>query len=109
VVPHGSGEADEELVLRVEPGDLAITHDIPLAARLVEKGAVVLDDRGNLFTAENIRERLSIRDLMEYFRLAGIQTDGMISPGEREIRAFAGALDRELTRLLNGEAQDHTT
>lgn len=103
VVPHGSGDADDELVLRIEPGDMAITHDIPLAARLVEKGAVVLDDRGNLFTPENIRERLSIRDLMEDFRRAGLPTDGMGSPGEREIRAFAGTLDRELTRMLKDE------
>jgi len=103
LVPHGSGAADDELVVRAGPGDLAITRDVPLAARLVEKGALVLDDRGGLFTPDNIRERLSMRDLMEGFRLAGIQAESTGSPGEREIRAFAGTLDRELTRLLNEE------
>ncbi len=100
LVPHGSGEVDNELVARIDAGDIGLTRDVPLAARLVEKGGVVIDDRGNLFTAENIRERLSIRDLMESFRLAGIPPEGTGPPGEREIRLFAGALDRELTRLL---------
>ncbi len=101
VVPHGSGRADEEMVERVEPGDLAITRDIPLAARLVDRGAIVIDDRGNLYTTENIRERLSIRHAMEEFRMAGINVEGSNPPGEKEVRSFAGALDRELTKLLN--------
>jgi len=100
LVPHGSGRADDELVERTEPGDLAITRDIPLAARLVEKGALVIDDRGKMYTEENIRERLSIRHAMESFRIAGINVEGTNPPGEKEIRAFAGTLDRELTRLL---------
>jgi len=100
LVPHGSGEADEELVRRVEAGDLAITRDVPLAARLVERGAVVLDDRGGVFTPENIRERLSIRDLMESFRQAGLPADTTDAPGEKEIREFAGALDRALTKMM---------
>ncbi|MDY7028548.1 MAG: DUF188 domain-containing protein [Spirochaetota bacterium] len=101
VVPHGSGRADEEMVERVEPGDLAITRDIPLAARLVDRGAIVIDDRGKLYTTENIRERLSIRHAMEGFRMAGINLEGSNPPGEKEVRLFAGALDRELTKLLN--------
>ena len=101
VVPHGSGRADEEMVERVQPGDLAITRDIPLAARLVDRGALVIDDRGRTYTADNIRERLSIRHAMEGFRMAGINLEGSNPPGEKEIRLFAGTLDRELTRLLN--------
>jgi len=101
VVPHGSGRADEEMVERVQAGDLAITRDIPLAARLVDRGALVIDDRGKLYTPENIRERLSLRHAMEGFRMAGINLEGSSPPGEKEIRNFAGALDRELTRLLN--------
>jgi len=101
VVPHGSGRVDDEIVERIHPGDLAITRDIPLAARLVEKGALVIDDRGNLFTEENIRERLSIRHAMEGFRMAGINVESTNPPGEKDIRLFAGTLDRELTRMLN--------
>ena len=79
----------------------------PLAAELVELKASVINDRGDVFTTENIRERLSIRDLMKDFRDAGIMPAGDKSFGKRETQLFANAFDRELTRLLknqNGQA-----
>lgn len=99
LVDHGSGDVDDYIVEQVKPGDLVITHDIPLAARVVEKGAVALDDRGSVFTQENIRERLSVRDALADLREAGVTPAGGDTIGEREIRLFAGAFDRELTKL----------
>jgi uncharacterized protein YaiI (UPF0178 family) len=99
LVDHGSGDVDDYIVEHVRPGDLVITHDIPLAARVVGKGVVVLDDRGSVFTQENIRERLSVRDALAELREAGVTPAGGDTIGEREIRLFAGAFDRELTKL----------
>jgi uncharacterized protein YaiI (UPF0178 family) len=99
LVDHGSGVVDDYIVEHVRPGDLVITHDIPLAARVVGKGVVVLDDRGSVFTQENIRERLSVRDALAELREAGVTPAGGDTIGEREIRLFAGAFDRELTKL----------
>lgn len=99
LVDHGSGDVDDYIVEHVQAGDLVITHDIPLAARVVEKGAVALDDRGSVFTQENIRERLSVRDALAELREAGVTPAGGDTIGEREIRLFAGAFDRELTKL----------
>ena len=83
-------------------GDLAITADIPLAATLVAQGVLVLDFRGEIFTAENVGERLSIRDFMTTLRDSGVQTGGPAPYGARDKRAFAGALDRTLAALVKG-------
>ncbi|MFP4551230.1 MAG: DUF188 domain-containing protein [Spirochaetales bacterium] len=91
-------DADERLVEIVEQGDVAITRDVPLAARLVEKGAVVLNDRGDVWSEENIAERLSIRNAAAEFREAGIMPERGKKFGKKEVFAFANALDRELTR-----------
>jgi len=99
LVDHASGDVDDFIVEHVQPGALVVTHDIPLAARVVEKGAVALDDRGSVFTQENIRERLSVRDALAELREAGVTPAGGDTLGEREIRLFAGAFDRELTKL----------
>ena len=99
LVEHGSGDVDDYIAAHATPGDLVFTHDIPLAARVVEKGAVAIDDRGNIYNEENIRERLSIRDAMMELREAGVTPAGGNSLGEREDRLFAGAFDRELTKL----------
>lgn len=101
VVEKGEGVADRWIIDQAESGDLAVTRDIPLAAELVEKQIVVINDRGAHFTPENIRERLSIRNLMKDFREAGIMPEKESSFGRREIQQFAAAFDRELTRLLN--------
>jgi uncharacterized protein YaiI (UPF0178 family) len=100
VVEKGEGVADQYIVDAVEVNDLVITRDIPLAADLVEKNAVVLNDRGDMFTPENIRERLSLRDLMKDFRESGIMSENHRSFGRRETQQFAAAFDRELTRLI---------
>jgi uncharacterized protein len=99
LVEHGSGDVDDYIAEHVGSGDLVFTHDVPLAARVVEGGAVAIDDRGNVYNKENIRERLSLRDAMMELREAGVTPPGGNSLGEREVRLFAGALDRELTKL----------
>lgn len=97
---HGGPDvADRHIADHATPGDVAITADIPLAALLVEKGVLVLDPRGDQYTEENVRERLSIRDFMESLRGAGVETGGPKAYGDREKQAFAAALDRVLTRL----------
>ena len=100
-VAAGDQIADDVIVERIEPGEIAITRDIPLAARLVEKGACVMNDRGDTFTTENIRERLSIRDFMHEARIAGIAQEGERSFGPREVKAFSSAFDRELMKIVN--------
>lgn len=100
VVPGGPDVADRHIVEHASEGDLAITADIPLAADLVEKGVVVLDPRGELYSAENVRERLSIRDFMDSLRGAGVETGGSKPYGKKEKQAFASALDRVLTATL---------
>lgn len=79
-------------------GDVAVTADIPLAALLVPKGVVVLDPRGEEYTAESIGERLSVRNFMDALRTTGVETGGHAPYGAREKQAFANALDRALTR-----------
>jgi uncharacterized protein YaiI (UPF0178 family) len=99
-VQGGPDVADQHIADHAAPGDIAITADIPLAAILVEKGIVVLDPRGEQYTEENVRERLSIRDFMETLRGSGVETGGAKPYGAREKQAFAGALDRVLAVAL---------
>ncbi len=100
VVPAEDQSADVYLMTHADSGDLAVTRDIPLAAELVERGLLVLNDRGEVFSAENVRERLSIRDHMYQLRSNGIATRETAAFGKREIFAFANAFDRALTQLL---------
>jgi uncharacterized protein len=95
-VQGGADMADRHIAEHAVAGDIAITADIPLAAILVENGIVVIDPRGDLLNADNIRERLSIRDFMESLRGGGVQTGGAAPFGPRDRRAFAAALDRAL-------------
>ena len=100
---HGGPDvADRHIADHAEGGDLAVTADIPLAAILVENEVLVLDHRGDEFTAENVRERLSIRDFMESLRGSGVETGGPKPYGDREKQSFAAALDRVLTRTGGG-------
>lgn len=96
-VAGGPDVADRHIIDNAAEGDLAITADIPLAAELVAKGVVVLDPRGELYTEENVRERLSIRDFMDSLRGAGVETGGAAPYGRKDKQAFAAALDRVLT------------
>ena len=99
-VAGGPDVADQHIVDSADPSDLAITADIPLAALLVEKGLLVLDPRGDVYTEATIGERLSIRDFMDGLRSTGVETGGPRAFGEREKRAFANALDRALTARM---------
>ena len=98
-------DADDWLVENSVAGDLAITHDIPLAARLVRIGVEVITDRGDHLDAENIAERSSERDLAMEMREAGLLFTRGGGFGPREIQAFANALDRELTARRRASAQ----
>lgn len=95
-VSSGFDVADDEIVRRVEPGDLVITADIPLAAEVMEKGGHALNPRGELYTKDNIRVRLNMRDFMDTMRSSGVQTGGPPPLGQREKQAFANHLDRLL-------------
>ncbi|AKC71763.1 YaiI/YqxD family protein [Pandoraea oxalativorans] len=97
-VPSGFDVADARIVEMVEAGDLVITADIPLAAAVIEMGGRALDPRGSWFTPENIKERLSVRDMMDQLRTAGIETGGPAPFSPRDSKAFAGELDRFLAR-----------
>ena len=101
-VQGGPDVADIYIADKAEPGDVAVTADIPLAARLVEKGVAVLDPRGHEQTEENVGERLAVRDFMDDLRGAGVQTFGPRPYGPKDRQAFAAALDRVLTRRLRG-------
>ena len=100
-VGGGPDAADDHIADGAEPGDLAITADIPLAARLVEKGVVTLDPRGEEYTEGSIGHRLSIRDFMEELRSQGVQTGGPDAYGQKEKQDFANAFDRALARLVS--------
>lgn len=97
VVAAGADVADDWIAEHVEPQDLVITADIPLAARVVEAGATGIGHRGKLYTEENVRERLSMRDFMHDLREMGVQTGGPSSFGPRDKQKFANALDKILT------------
>lgn len=102
VVATGADSADLWLIENSEVGDLCITRDIILADKLVQKEFItVIDDRGNKFTKENMRERLSLRNAMADFREAGIFGEKNKPLNPKEIQLFANMLDRELTVYLN--------
>jgi uncharacterized protein YaiI (UPF0178 family) len=102
VVTEGFDVADDYIVEQAAPEDLVITADIPLAARIVAKGGVALDPRGELYTEENVGERLSMRDLMQELRAAGTVQGGPAQFGLTDRKRFASALDSLLTRKLKG-------
>lgn len=85
-VPAGFDIADNEIVKRVEPNDLVITSDIPLADEVITKGALALSSRGELYTKDTIKARLNIRDFMETMRSSGIQTGGPAALANRTPR-----------------------
>ncbi len=97
-VAPGFDVADNRIVQLSSPGDLVVTADIPLAAELVAKGCVALNPRGELYTAENVRARLNMRDFLDTLRASGVDTGGPAALGPRDRQAFANALDRLLAR-----------
>lgn len=103
VVADGFDVADDYIAEHAAPEDLVITADIPLAARVVAIGGIALDPRGELYTEENVGERLSIRDLMMELRSGGLVQGG---PGQFSLtdrQRFASSLDRMLTQMLRGK------
>ena len=97
-VEKGFDVADDAIVQRAEPGDLVITADIPLAAEVVEKGALALNPRGELYTRDNIRSRLNIRDFMSTLRDSGVQTGGAPPLSQADRQQFANQLDTLLAK-----------
>jgi uncharacterized protein YaiI (UPF0178 family) len=102
--PPGEDSADDRITALAEPGDLAVTRDIALAARLVEGAVTVIDDRGRVFDRENIRECLSLKDFMAGIAEYGLGSGRGGSYGKRELKAFAAAFDRLLSRLIRETA-----
>ncbi len=99
-VTRGFDVADDEIVRRLDAGDLVITSDIPLAAEVIDKGAHALSPRGELFTPENIRARLNMRDFLDTMRSSGVPTDGGPAAfSQRDKQEFANNLDRLLTKF----------
>lgn len=97
-VPRGFDVADDEIVKRLDAGDLVITSDIPLAAEVIEKGGHALSPRGELHTTENIRARLNMRDFLDTMRASGVDTGGPPGLSQRDRQDFANNLDRFLTK-----------
>jgi uncharacterized protein YaiI (UPF0178 family) len=97
-VPQGFDVADNEIVKRLNTGDLVITSDIPLAAEVIEKGGHALNPRGELYTKNNIRARLNMRDFMESLRSSGVATGGPAALSQSDRQSFANNLDKLLTR-----------
>ena len=97
-VSTGFDVADDTIVQRLEAGDLVITADVPLAAEVVAKGGAALNPRGTMYTAENVRDYLQRRDMMDELRSAGVVSGGPKSLGKKDVQQFANALDRYLAR-----------
>jgi uncharacterized protein YaiI (UPF0178 family) len=97
-VPAGFDVADNEIVKRIAVGDLVITGDIPLAAEVIDKGAHALNPRGELYTGENIKARLNMRDFMDTLRASGINSGGPPALSKSDRQSFANELDKFLTR-----------
>ena len=98
LVPGGLNIADRQIVELSAPGDLVITADIPLAADVVAKGGMALNPRGELYTNENIGERLALRNLVDELRGGGLVTGGPANFGSKDKQAFANQLDRWLAK-----------
>jgi uncharacterized protein len=98
-VSKGFDVADNEIVKQVLPDDLVITADIPLAAEVIDKGACALNPRGELYTRDNIKDRLTMRDFMDNLRGSGIDTGGPPALSSNDRMLFANALDKYVTRV----------
>lgn len=96
-VSSGFDVADNEIVQRVTEQDLVVTADIPLAAEVIEKGALALNPRGELYTKSTVRSRLNMRDFMDTMRASGVQTGGPPPLSQQERQQFANELDKWLT------------
>jgi uncharacterized protein YaiI (UPF0178 family) len=100
-VDDGLNVADNQIVQKLQHGDLVITADIPLAAEVIEKGGHALDPRGEFYTKDNVGERLAVRNLMDELRSGGLDTGGPSSFSQSDRQAFANQLDRFLAKHGN--------
>lgn len=100
VLPEEPDAADNYIAEKAVQGDLVVTRDIPLAKRLVDKGLAVINDRGNLYTRENIRERLSIRNFMLDLYNSGMAPESTSKFSPRDIKLFADTFDKTLSKLM---------
>jgi uncharacterized protein YaiI (UPF0178 family) len=98
-VASGFDVADKHIVDSMAAGDLVITADIPLAANVIDKGGIALNPRGELYTRENVRERLSLRNFMDELRGGGVNTGGPAALGAKDKQTFANGLDATLAKL----------
>lgn len=107
-VPAGPDVADAEIVARVNPGDIVVTGDIPLAAQVLDKGGLPLNPRGEWYTKDTIAQQLTMRAFMEELRGSGVDTGGPAAYSQADRQQFANALDRQLARSrprpANGQA-----
>jgi len=99
ICPATDNSADDRITELTEKGDLVITRDIPLAKRLVEKEAYVIDDRGRVFTSNNINELLSLRNFTVGLADNGLEFDRIANYGKKELKTFADSFDRLLTKM----------
>lgn len=104
VVPRDMDSADHHIIANAQPGDLVITADIPLAAEVVEIGATGINPRGQIYTRENVRERLSMRDFLMGLRESGQEISGPAPYSKKDKERFAGSFDRFLTKNLAKQA-----
>lgn len=99
-VRDGADIADDRIVELMQPYDVVITADIPLAARVVDKGGVAIGTRGELYDDASVHARLAARNLMEQFRAAGMETSGPKPLSQKDVQTFANQLDRTLTKAM---------
>jgi len=103
LVPAGADVADDRIVELAKYGDLIITSDVPLADRVIAKGAFALTPRGYLYTESNIKDKLSVRDLLGELRDSGMNICGPAAFSKNDRQAFANQLDSFLVRQLKAE------
>jgi len=102
-VSSGFDVADDEIVKRINASDLVITSDIPLADEVIDKGGIALSPRGELYTKENIKSRLNIRDFMDTMRASGVNTGGPPALNQTDRQNFANHLDRIITQFKKSQ------
>jgi len=107
-VAAGADVADAYIIDHAEPGDLAITADIPLAAGMIDKGGFALNPRGEMYTPDNVRRALSVRNFMDNLRGDGVMTGGPAVFSQADRQAFANQLDRFLTAHNKRRSDDST-
>lgn len=99
-VVSGADEADKMIVEKMQPHDVVVTQDIPLAAQVIEKGGIAIHPRGEIFTESNVKARLHLRDFMDTLRGAGVQTGGPAPMNERDKREFSNALEQTIRKQM---------